>query len=342
MKSQKAITLSSLIITIIVMILIAGTTVGISLDRFKTNNLKKMYNDIELLNNKVSIYYIKTGGLPILKQGGNRVLYTFSALNFNKDVNDNANYFIIDLSSIDNITLNYGKEGYENPNESEDVYIINEKSHTIYYVKGVESASGNTYHSLKLNNIQNSTTIGPTKAEINILSGTLIGTDKMGIEKYTSDAEIQIIPGKDSVNGILSTTYTIRTTDLTTEESTVQTAEILESTVINNLQLNKKYEITVTVTSNNNLQSENSYTIKIPKMINFNIEDTSYQAEEGMTWQQFCNSEYNDNTFSIDSNNNEVVMVTNDVTNNILKNSITEKATDIIENNTTYNKGTVN
>lgn len=329
MKSRKAITLISLIITIVLLVIVAGTTIGVSLDRFKTNNLKKMYNDIELLNGKVENYFIKFGGLPILEKN-------YLDLNFTKNINDNENYYIIDLSAIENVTLNYGKEGYENPNVSDDVYIINEKSHTIYYVRGIELSEGKIYHSLKLNKVQNVNVVGPTKSEINILSGTLSGKNEEGIEKYIENVEIEIIPGKDSTNGIKNVEYSIEKVDLTTNESTTETAEISERTVINNLESNKKYILSVTVTSNNNLKSENTYTIIIPKIIEFKIDDVSYRAEENMNWKDFCNSIYNnDNAFSIDSNENEVVINGRTIT----KNSTTEKDTDIIEEGAMYYKG---
>ena len=193
MKNQKGITLVSLIITIMVMIIIAGTTINISLNRFRVNNIKKMINDINILNDKVSNYYLKTGGIPILKQNETNVEYTFSQLNFDKDPADNNNYYIIDLSAIGNITLNYGEEGYKNPNTSEDVYIINEKTHIVYYVKGIEFTDGNLYHSMRLGDNENVSTIGPTKPEINIIS------------KANNEFEVEIIPGKDSISGVQKT-----------------------------------------------------------------------------------------------------------------------------------------
>ena len=57
MKNQKGITLVSLIITIMVMIIIAGTTINISLNRFRVNNIKKMINDINILNDKESLFH---------------------------------------------------------------------------------------------------------------------------------------------------------------------------------------------------------------------------------------------------------------------------------------------
>ena len=43
MKKQKGITLVSLIITIVLLLIITGTTVYTSVNRFKINNLKKTY-----------------------------------------------------------------------------------------------------------------------------------------------------------------------------------------------------------------------------------------------------------------------------------------------------------
>ena len=34
-------------------------------------------------------------------------------------------------------------------------------------------------------------------------------------------------------------------------------------------------------------------------MISFTIDGVIYQAEEGMTWEEWINSDYNDNTFGL-------------------------------------------
>lgn len=41
-------------------------------------------------------------------------------------------------------------------------------------------------------------------------------------------------------------------------------------------------------------------------LITFTIEGIEYQAEEGMTWEQWCASEYNTNVYTIDSSNSHV------------------------------------
>ena len=52
----------------------------------------------------------------------------------------NENFYIIDIESLENLTLNYGK-GYEKEktdklSQETDIYVVNEKSHNIYYIKG--------------------------------------------------------------------------------------------------------------------------------------------------------------------------------------------------------------
>ena len=251
MKKQKGITLVSLIITIVLLLIITGTTVYTSVDRFKINNLKKMYNDIELLDDKVNNYYLKYGGLPVIKDAQNNpVSYTHTAIDFNKDVNDNNNYYIIDLSAIGNITLNYGKDGYESPNSSDDVYIINEKSHTVYYVRGIEYTDGNLYHSKKVDGDINEDTIPPTTPEIKVVDG-----DEIIENNYKTNVTLEFVPGKDNDSGVNKTTYSIN-------GNNEQEINLLEN---NQYKISEKgiYEVTLKTYDNNNNVSEATRTIYV-------------------------------------------------------------------------------
>ena len=259
MKKEKGITLVSLIITIILMIIIASTTVHTSMNRFKINNLNKMYNDIELLKDKIDNYYIQYGGIPVLRNDSNEpIQYTFSSLNFDRNVNDNELYYIIDLGAMGDFTLNYGKDGYEKPNTSNDVYIMNEKTQTVYYVKGIEYTDGNLYHSKGLENNLNEDKVPPTKPTINIIEGTLDKNNENNSEYtvyYTTSVTIEFVPGKDNWSGVNKTTYSIN-----------NSAEIDIST-LNNAQYtlteNGSYEIIVRSYDNQNNISTTSLIINI-------------------------------------------------------------------------------
>lgn len=202
-KREKGITLASLIIAIAIMLIITSTTIYISFDRFEVNNLNKLSNDIELLEDKVSNYYLKYGVLPVLREtiSNNPIKYD-GTLNFVPNTSDNENYYIIDLSAMEGISLNYGKEGYERPNLSDDVYIINEYSHQIYYVRGIELDGEKYYYKSTKGSISNA--IPPTKPQINVISGK---KNSEGI--YVTEVEVEIIPGKSNLSKKLETTYSI-------------------------------------------------------------------------------------------------------------------------------------
>ena len=202
-KENKAISLVSLVVIIAVMLLISSITISVSYDRFEINNLNKMLNDLEFLRDKVSNYYLRYDVLPLVRNQANEpIKYSYKALEFDPSANDNENYYIIDLKAMDGMSLNYGLEGFYNPNTSDDVYIINEQSHNIYYPRGIEW-DGDKYYSIA-DNERISDTIPPSKPEIKIISGE---QNEEGI--YTTAVSIEFVPGKDSASGIEKTAYSI-------------------------------------------------------------------------------------------------------------------------------------
>lgn len=254
-KNSNGITLVSLIITIAVMTIIASITVSTSMDRFEINKLNKMINDITFLKEKVSNYYLQYKELPVVKADNNNYI-EYTNIQFNVDENDNERYYIIDLEAMGDIALNYGKEGFENSNNSEDLYIINEKTHNIYYVRGIEW-KGEYYHSnIKENQSNNSTkdNVPPTTPQMNIISGEKY-IDEDDKELYTTDVKIEIIPGKDNWSGVNRTIYTIN------DEEEIDITS-LESNILV-LTEEMEYNIVVKTYDNEENYSENNMYIKI-------------------------------------------------------------------------------
>ena len=149
MKSEKAVTLITLVITIIVLIILTFT-ITVNVDQYA--NQKKRSNfetDIKNLKEEIDQYYAREKKLPIINKFTN-----VSMLESIKNVNDNENYYVIDIDKL-NVRLNYGtdyssiyqKEETEEITDLLDVYIINEESHTIYYPKGLEY-SGELHYTL--------------------------------------------------------------------------------------------------------------------------------------------------------------------------------------------------
>lgn len=151
LKSNKGITMIVLSIAIIILAIVTSMLTYYSSDAIDIKNLNNMYNDIELLSQKVSLYFYENEKIPIL------VKYTDAAekLNEQKSNLDNNIYYVIDLNKLENLELNYGKEFKKVKNnyidvdfditDYNDLYIINEQSHNIYYIKGV-IVDGKTYY----------------------------------------------------------------------------------------------------------------------------------------------------------------------------------------------------
>lgn len=136
LKQNKGITLVTLILAIIIMLIISSVILYNANTGMSTRALNDMYKDITIIKDRVDIYYAQYGTLPIVK-----TLYTNVENIKNININDNENYYVVDVEALDNITLTYGKDYKEYKqvpsNEKTDLYVINEQSHTVYYIDGI-------------------------------------------------------------------------------------------------------------------------------------------------------------------------------------------------------------
>ena len=135
-KSKKGVTLITVGIAIIIMLILLTTLVYRSTKNTQLQKLDNLYNDIQLLNEKVALYYYKHGALPVAGTYTGDLPPT-ETLN----PNDNGVYYIIDITALENVTLS------NNPNIEDNIYIINERSQTIYFPKGV-TIDGEAYYRL--------------------------------------------------------------------------------------------------------------------------------------------------------------------------------------------------
>ena len=145
-KQEKGVTLSILVITIIVLLILTSTLIYNAKGSIHIQNTTKLYNDLELLREKVSEYYNEYGEIP------GKIEYTNigNLSNVLSKNNDTGKFYVIDLEAMKGISLNYGKD-YENiknnPNNANsytDIYIINENSHNIFYVNGITITNDDT------------------------------------------------------------------------------------------------------------------------------------------------------------------------------------------------------
>lgn len=206
---EKGISMIALVITIIILIILTSMLVYNAQDNVYIRKLENLYNDIEILRDKVSEYYNEYGEIPA------KVKYTniSSLSNVLSSKNDIGDFYVIDLEAMKGITLNYGKEyedikkNPENADNYTDIYIINKNSHNIFYVKGVN---------IKKNGVisiyyTDYTTADETTVDLKYIDGILIpdGYYYIGKTKDNSGNEsIVISQNKDEeINDSSTTQY---------------------------------------------------------------------------------------------------------------------------------------
>lgn len=142
LKNAKGVNLISLSLSVIVILILTGIILYNVKDNLGIQNLKNLQSDIENLRDKVSVYYAQYGKIP-----ASQLYENTNNIDVISNQVDTGSFYVIDLSAMENITLTYGEDyekitsgkvtTVEQVNQLEDLYIINENSHNIFYVRGI-------------------------------------------------------------------------------------------------------------------------------------------------------------------------------------------------------------
>ena len=143
-KSNRGVTVVTLTVTVMIILIITSLLIYNANDNVYIKRLTNMYNDIANLRDKVASYYEEYGDIPASIKCS-----VLPSTGFPEGENDKGGaYYVIDLKLLDGLTLNYGKD-YDKIKDStdvgnnKDVYIINDKSHNIFYLQGVQVNQSN-------------------------------------------------------------------------------------------------------------------------------------------------------------------------------------------------------
>lgn len=135
-ENKKGITLVTLTIAIIIMLIITSTLIYNTSNSAKIRNLNNMYQDVTKIKDKVDLYYANHHTIPVLDTKYENVLQ-LQGIN----PNDGANYYVVDLEALENLNLTYGQDyvtyKQEPSNYLTNLYIINERSHSVYLAQGI-------------------------------------------------------------------------------------------------------------------------------------------------------------------------------------------------------------
>ena len=146
-NKNSGVTLVSLAIAVSVILILTGVIIYNVRDNLGISNLREMQSDIQNLRDLVSDYYSTNGKIPAkLKYTNTENIERIRTTGVISEEVDIGDFYIIDLSELENLTLNYG-EDYKNisnattedeASQYEDIYIINETSQNIFYVEGIQ------------------------------------------------------------------------------------------------------------------------------------------------------------------------------------------------------------
>lgn len=128
-RGNKGITMIALVVTIVILLILSSVVIIEMNTGDKFKDYQYMKADIETIKDSTLIYYHKYTEIP--KKGS---ILSSIELSGQASTNDDSNYYEVDLKKLGNITLNYGKGN----SSDKDIYIINEKSQEVYYLKGIE------------------------------------------------------------------------------------------------------------------------------------------------------------------------------------------------------------
>ena len=140
LKSEKGITMVTLIITVIALATLSITVIANTKSMVNTKNITELKNDISNLRQKVTDFYNEYGELPAEIEYTN----TSRITNVLSEKEKSSKFYVIDLQAMQGISLNYGMDyehvkntNTETANKYYDLYIINEETHNIFYMEGV-------------------------------------------------------------------------------------------------------------------------------------------------------------------------------------------------------------
>lgn len=160
LKQNKGVTVVSLAVVIVILVIVTNILLYNAKDSTYIKKLTSMQNDVSKLREKVSSYYSIYGEIPANVKYENEdainKIKDSGAIGKNDDIDQ---FYVIELSALEGLTLNFGKDysiveelspitedEQEEINELYDIYIINKSSHNIFYVEGIDVKNDKKYY----------------------------------------------------------------------------------------------------------------------------------------------------------------------------------------------------
>lgn len=132
---KKGITMSVVLIAVVIMLILITSATVVGTTSISTANYEDFKSVLGRVSNDVNVYYVKNNELPV----ENNVISTESlSVSFQDELEKkgdlNKKLFIVDMKKINDSTITIGRGSFS----SEDIFLVAEDSHNVYYLKGHE------------------------------------------------------------------------------------------------------------------------------------------------------------------------------------------------------------
>ncbi len=133
MTNKSGLTLIILITAIVVMMIIITSASVIGSNAIAAANFEEYKASLSRVQDNINVYYLTNGKLPITNEivSGKSLGVNFYN-NIIENGDENNRLYVVDISLVNNDTIRKGLGNVIN----KDVFLVAEKSHNIYYLKG--------------------------------------------------------------------------------------------------------------------------------------------------------------------------------------------------------------
>ena len=122
-RNNKGITLITVVVTIVIILILTSVIITNTYTGDDYKRYKLMCADIDLLEDKILLYYNQYQELPTIGEA-------ISDIPEEIHNNNGHTFYEIDVKKLNNVTLNYG--------DDEDIYIIDTTTFEVYFKNGIE------------------------------------------------------------------------------------------------------------------------------------------------------------------------------------------------------------
>ncbi len=146
MNNKKGISLTILMLAVAIMLIIITTVTVVGVQTINVANYESHISKLGRMEDLVNLYYLENGNLPISYISVDPESISIDLKNETILNGDESNkLFVVNMSNLNTSTIDIGNGEVK----SNDVFVVSENTHNVYYLKGFEYEGKVIYGSVK-------------------------------------------------------------------------------------------------------------------------------------------------------------------------------------------------